>query len=65
LTNRVLPPSDKYVVLHIDDEEEQLFFAKTFLEESDTSFDIEQTKQMHEEIRTQLHFLIEQQIKKS
>ena len=40
MTDRVLPPSDKYVVLHIDDEEEQLFFAKTFLEEADPSLEI-------------------------
>jgi PAS domain S-box-containing protein len=44
LTERVLPPTDKYVVLHIDDEDEQLFFAKTFLEESDPSFDIVSVK---------------------
>lgn len=40
LTAEVLPPSDKYVVLHIDDEAEQLFFAKTFLEESDPELEI-------------------------
>jgi hypothetical protein len=32
-----VPPSDKYRVIHIDDEHEQLFFAKTFLEEADPS----------------------------
>ena len=40
MTAEVLPPSDKYVVLHIDDESEQLFFAKTFLEESDPNLNI-------------------------
>ena len=40
MTDRVLPPTDKYVVLHIDDESEQLFFAKTFLEESDPNLEI-------------------------
>ena len=44
MTDRVLPPTDKYVVLHIDDESEQLFFAKTFLEESDPSLDIVSVK---------------------
>lgn len=40
MTAEVLSPSDKYVVLHIDDEAEQLFFAKTFLEESDPELEI-------------------------
>ena len=40
MTSEVLPPSDKYVVLHIDDESEQLFFAKTFLEEADPELEI-------------------------
>ncbi len=44
MTDRALPPTDKYVVLHIDDEPEQLFFAKTFLEESDPSLDIVSVK---------------------
>jgi len=35
LTFTAFPPTDKYRVLHIDDEDEQLFFAKTFLEEAD------------------------------
>lgn len=41
-------PSDKYTVLHIDDEEEQLFFAKTFLEESDPSLEIISVNSMDE-----------------
>ncbi|MCW4012679.1 MAG: ATP-binding protein [Candidatus Bathyarchaeota archaeon] len=40
MTSEVLPPSDKYVILHIDDESEQLFFAKTFLEEADSELEI-------------------------
>ena len=40
LTTEPQYPSDKYVVLHIDDESEQLFFAKTFLEESDPLLEI-------------------------
>lgn len=40
LKSEVLSPSDKFVVLHIDDESEQLFFAKTFLEESDPELEI-------------------------
>ena len=40
MTSEVLPPSDKYVVLHIDDESEQLFFAKTFIEEADPELEI-------------------------
>lgn len=35
-----MPPSDKYRVLHIDDENEQLFFAKTFIEEADPSLEV-------------------------
>ena len=48
MTERVLPPTDKYVVLHIDDEDEQLFFAKTFLEEADPSLDIVSVKSSKE-----------------
>ncbi len=48
LTERVLPSSDKYVVLHIDDEDEQLFFAKTFLEESDPCLEIVSVKSAEE-----------------
>ncbi len=44
MTAKALPPTDKYVVLHIDDEDEQLFFAKTFLEESDQSLEIVSVK---------------------
>ncbi|MCJ7731221.1 ATP-binding protein [Candidatus Bathyarchaeota archaeon] len=44
MTAKALPPTDKYVVLHIDDEDEQLFFAKTFLEESDPSLEIVSVK---------------------
>lgn len=48
MTERVLPPSDKFVVLHIDDEDEQLFFAKTFREESDPILEIVSVKNTDE-----------------
>ena len=35
-----MPPTDKYRVIHIDDEHEQLFFAKTFLEEADPAIEV-------------------------
>jgi PAS domain S-box-containing protein len=40
LTFTAVPPTDKYRVIHIDDEQEQLFFAKTFLEEADPAIEV-------------------------
>lgn len=40
MTFTAVPPTDKYRVIHIDDENEQLFFAKTFLEEADPSIEV-------------------------
>ena len=40
MTFTAFPPTDKYRVLHIDDEDEQLFFAKTFIEEADPRLEI-------------------------
>ncbi len=51
MTAEVLSPSDKYVVLHIDDESEQLFFAKTFLEEADPELEIISVRSTDELLR--------------
>lgn len=40
MTFTAVPLTDKYRVIHIDDEHEQLFFAKTFLEEADPSIEV-------------------------
>ena len=40
MTFTAVPPTDKYRVIHIDDENEQLFFAKTFLEEADPDIEV-------------------------
>ena len=40
MTFTAVPHTDKYRVIHIDDEHEQLFFAKTFLEEADPSIEV-------------------------
>ncbi len=40
MTLTATPHRDRYRVIHIDDEAEQLFFAKTFLEKADPHLDI-------------------------
>lgn len=73
--------NSKIRVLHLDDEDGQLIFAKEFIEELGTQIkkgnepshwekrnqqitkDLENTKNMQQEIRTQLRQFIEQPIK--